>query len=69
MPNCWMSMIALLLVPIFGIPRQARKTFAREQRSERTRDDHGNEFQVPDIDNVPNLHGNPANCADRTLAS
>ena len=47
----------------------AAKDVRQGANEERTHDEQGYEFQVPDIDNVPNLHGNAANCADRTLAS
>jgi len=60
MPNSWMSMIALLLVPVVGMPWQVQKTPPWSKGANDPAMNKGYEFQVPDIDNVPDLHGNPA---------
>jgi hypothetical protein len=54
-------MIALLLVPVLGIPEQVQKTPPWSQGANDPATNKGYEFQVPDIDNVPDLHGNPSN--------
>ena len=51
-------MTAVLLMPILGIQGHVQKT--RHGATERMIPGcKGYEFQVPDIDNVPDLHGNP----------
>jgi molybdate transport system substrate-binding protein len=61
MPNSWMSMIALLLGPVLGIPEQMQKTPPWSQGANDPATNKGYEFQLPDIDNVSDLHGNPSN--------
>ena len=60
MPNRWISAIALVLVPVLGIQGQAQKTPPWSKGASDPATNRGYEFQVPDIDNVPDLHGNPA---------
>jgi ABC-type molybdate transport system substrate-binding protein len=60
MPNRWMSMIALVLVPVLGMQGQVQKTPPWSKGANDPATNKGYEFQVPDIDNVPDLHGNPA---------
>src|ERR1700674_4855310 len=61
MTNSWISMIALLLVRVLGVPEQVQKTPPWSQGANDPATNKGYEFQVPDIDNVPDLHGNPSN--------
>jgi hypothetical protein len=53
MPNSWMSMIALLLVPVLGLQGQVQKAPPWSKGANDPAMNKGYEFWVPDIDNVP----------------
>jgi Bacterial extracellular solute-binding protein len=53
-------MIALLLAPVLGMQGQVQKTPPWSKGANDPAMKKGYEFQVSDIDNVPDLHGNPA---------
>jgi ABC-type molybdate transport system substrate-binding protein len=60
MCNRWTPLLALLLAPALGAQGQAQTTPPWSKGANDPATDKGYVFQVPDVDNIPDLHGNPA---------
>jgi hypothetical protein len=58
--NRWTPLLALLLAPALGAQGQAQTAPPWSKGANDPATDKGYVFQVPDVDNIPDLHGNPA---------
>ncbi len=58
--NRWTPLLALLLAPALCAQGQAQTTPPWSKGANDPATDKGHVFQVPDVDNIPDLHGNPA---------
>jgi hypothetical protein len=56
----WTPWVALLLTPALGAQGQAQTAPPWTKGANDPARDKGYVFQVPDVDNIPDLHGNPA---------